>query len=143
MHNLSLIEEFYDKFHSNLKYWIPEDLYTVDIPLLQHFGLLNLPEHEPEISNLNRYFHIIESNEKMTLINEQFVIWIVPESWEEKQATLTLIAINNKEGPRLKAAFISTGVFNSSKLVLHLLEKFLGEIEENEDVIGNIKKPHL
>lgn len=133
MDNLIIIEESYQKFKRNLKSWLPEDIVIVDIALLQRFSLLNDPP--PQLTSC---FHIIESSDKLTLVNSRFVVWISAEWSQHSAATETLIALNLKERLSPQLAFIARGVYNNSCLVLHLLEKFLTEIQENERAIEKL-----
>lgn len=139
MHNLSLIEQYYQKYIKNLYYWIPEGIYTINLSLLNQLNLLHFQfprQHDPL---LTKYFHIVDSFEKITLINEEFIIWILPEKVENKPITYTLIALNGEEEPKLEIAFIASGVYNTSRLVLKVLEKFLIEIQENEKWLKELK----
>jgi hypothetical protein len=54
--------------------------------------------------------------------------------------TYTLIALNRGDcEPQLEVAFIASGVYNSSKLVLKVLEKFLIEIQETETTLAKFQ----
>lgn len=135
MHNLALLEEYYNKFIKGLNTWNSEGLYVVNLELLHHFDLLHFqPQMEHPEPNLTCYFHLFESPEKITLINDEFIIWIIPEKAEQQPAlTYTFIALNRGERePQLEVVFITSGVYNSSKLVLKVLEQFLIEIQEVE-----------
>ena len=134
MHNLIQIEEAFKKYIKDLNKWLPEAIYYVDLDLLSQLDLLHFqPDSIIRDPSVTRYFQIIEAPEKITLINDQFVVWIVPDKMDEVALTYTLIAHNKLENQlKLEAAFVTTGVYNSSKLVLKILEKFLGEIQENE-----------
>lgn len=140
MHNLSLLEACYRKYTEDLAAWLPEDIITVDIKLLHKFDILHY--HDPNYNDpsLTRYFHVIESDEKITLINEDFVVWIVPEKVEDITLTYTLVALNREKGPELQLCFVSSGVYNTSRLVLRVLEKFLLEIKENDEIISGLQK---
>lgn len=140
MHNLFLIEESYKKFVKNLNKFIPEGFYNVDLDLLYQLDLLHFkPLPMKRDSSVSRYFQIVETKEKITLINDQFVVWIIPGKFNEVPVTYTLIALNRGENePQLEASFVTRGIYNSSRLVLKILEKFLGEIQENEIVISKL-----
>ncbi|MBA2367414.1 MAG: hypothetical protein H0V82_00135 [Candidatus Protochlamydia sp.] len=140
MHNLALIEEYYKKFIKELPY-IPEGVFVLNLDLLNHFDLLHFqPSPKPKEGVPTRYFHIIESLEKITLLNEEFLVWIIPDRVDRAPITYILIALNQMEQePRLEAAFVASGIYNSSKLVLKVLEKFLMEIHENEKLIAKFK----
>lgn len=136
MHELSFLEECYKKYMKNLPYCVPEGIFTVDLKLLQKFNLLHFHDRQSTEPPITRYFHVIESLEKITLVNDQFTIWIVPIKMENVSATLTLIAINIDNYPKLELVFSASGVYNTSNLVLRILEKFLKEIQENEDLLN-------
>ena len=139
MHNLLFIEEYYKKFIKNLYEQIPEGIYIVDLDLLHRLNLLHfLPGALPD-TQLTRYFQIFESAEKITLINDEFVIWIIPDHMNQTSITYALIAFNHADkGLELEAAFIASGIYNSSRLVLKVLEKFLIDIQENENVLSKL-----
>lgn len=134
----STLEQYYNKFINNLNELLHDGVITVDLHLLERLNLLhyNPPgETEPE---LTRSFQLIESPEKITLINDQFVIWIAPRKVGQTISTLSLIALNHQDHPQLELAFMATGVYNTSQLVLRILEKLLLEIQENEDLIKSL-----
>ncbi len=139
MSNLEFLESWYNKFSANLTDWTPEGIITVNLHLLKELNLLNFvkePSHTSE--NLTRSFKVIETAEKITLINEQFVVWIVPENTLGVSTTYTLIALNRESGPKLEIVFATTGVYNSSIMVLKILEKYLNEIHENEEFLKKL-----
>ncbi len=138
MHNLTLLEACFKKFIKDMPSWLPEDIVEVDLPLLHKLDLLHY--HDPEYNdpNLTRYFHVIESNEKITLINDEFVVWIVPEKIEDTPFTYSLIALNRPKEPELQLCFVTSGVYNTSRLVLRVLEKYLEEIQENEKMLTDL-----
>ena len=70
MYNLDLLEEYYKKYSKDVNKWLPEDIIEVDINLLKRFHILNYHDPEENDPNLTRYFHVIESSEKITLIND-------------------------------------------------------------------------
>jgi hypothetical protein len=140
MHNLALLEESFKKHYKNISNWPKESTVHVDLSLLQQMNLLHYHNREQHDPNLTRYFQVIETSEKITLINDDFVIWIVPEKSTGISMTYTLIALNKAEGPQLELTFVTAGVYNTSRLVLRLLEKFLYDIQENEDFLTKIKK---
>lgn len=142
MHNLSQLEGYYKKFARELVDLIPEGVYFINLELLNHFDLLHFqPMTERKDAVLTRYFHVIESPEKVTLLNDEFVIWILPDKVNQSPLTYTLIALNRgEEEPQLEVAFIASGVYNSSKLVLKVLEKFLVEIQETEKTLSKLQE---
>lgn len=138
------LEHYYKKYMNDITQWLPEGIVEVDLALLHRLGLLKYHSNDQTRFSLTRYFQVIETTEKITLINDHFVIWIVPEKVNETPTTYTLIAINYPEGPHLEMAFSTWGIYNSSRLVLRVLEKFLYEIQETEELLSVLKKdsPH-
>jgi hypothetical protein len=136
MDNLTVLEECFKKYIKNISQWAPEGIIEVDLPMLQRLDLLHFfdPKSQNEDS-LTRYFHVVESPEKIMLLNEQFVIWIVPENVDGTPRTYGLIAINHPHECHLELVFSVSGVYNSSWLVLRVLEKLLKEIQETEDLL--------
>jgi hypothetical protein len=140
MHNLSQLEVCYKKFIEDMPTRHPEDIIMVDLDLLHKFNLLHYHDSDCNDPSLTRYFHVIESNEKITLHNDEFIVWIVPEKIENVTVTYTLIALNRPEEPKLEICFVASGIYNTSRLVLRLLEKFLFEIQENEMLMKEFGK---
>lgn len=141
MHNLALLEESFKKFYKNIKNGPPESIIQVNLTLLYHMGLLHYHSTVIHNQSLTRYFQVIETAEKITLINDEFVIWIIPDKGDGIAFTYTLIALNKgEEALELELTFITSGVYNTSRLVLRILEKFLYDIQENEDYLNIIKK---
>lgn len=139
MHNLAQLDEYYKKYINNLHYWIPEGIYEMNLELLQHFNLLHFKYPQKEDPALTKYFHIVESSEKITLYNDEFVVWITPDRKNDIPSTFVLIAVNRDGEPKLELSFTASGVYNTSTIVLKVLEKFLLEIQENEKTLLKLK----
>lgn len=138
MHNLSQLEEYFQKFIKQVHQGPAEQVMDVNLPLLKQLGLLNFYNLASYNPALTRYFHVIETQAKITLINEEFVVWIVPEKNQGLTRTYTLIAINKKDKPSLELTLVNSGIYNNSRLILRILEKILHDIEENEAFIRKI-----
>lgn len=135
MMNPQDLETTYSEYMEDLTSFVPDGIYEVDLSLLYELDLLNAEEIEDEDSELSYSFYVLESSEKLTLYNNKFVVWIVPQLVDDSPKTFTLIALNEDEKPRLEMVFATSGVYNHSNLVLRILEKFLAQIEENEQEI--------
>lgn len=142
MINPNVLEDAFQEFSQNLSKWIPDGIVQVDLKLLNDLGLLNNAELEHAVSetHLNHYFHIIETPEKVTLFNEQFAIWIVPQVVDEIPTTTTLIALLQMSKPHLEIVYCTTGVYNTPKYILKILQHFLAEVQDTEAVISSIGK---
>jgi len=137
--NLPQLEEQYLKYTKDIQEWLPEGVIDININILHNLNLLNYHMSDKKSHSLTRYFQVIESFEKITLINEQFVIWIVPEKINDTPITYVLIALNAEQQLQLEIAFSTWGIYNSSRLVLRVLEKFLHEIQETEELLVSLK----
>jgi len=139
MYNLTKLEEYYKKYSEDLNQWLPEDIFEVDLPLLQKMDLINYDNPESQDPNLTQFFHVIETFDKITLINDEFVVWIVPDIQEDHSRTYTMVARNESEHPHLELAYITSGSFNNSKLILRVLEKLLYDIHENQNFLDRLE----
>lgn len=139
MDNPKLIEEWYLKYTQNLGSWAPEGIIVMDLKKLKELDLLDFKKEVTEEQNLSRFFHVIESPDKITLFDDQYVVWIVPENNDGNPITYIFIALNYTEELSLEIVFSTSGVYNSSLLVLRILERFLNDIQENEEIIKKLK----
>jgi hypothetical protein len=141
MENPIELETSYKEYMENLSQATPDGILEVDLALLQTYGLLGCEDPPTEGDNtLTHFFHVIEAPEKITLFNDQFVVWIVPQVIDNLSTTFTLVALNTGRKPRLELVFSAAGVYNTSHLVLRILEHILQEIQENEELITKIQR---
>lgn len=141
MLNPKQLETYYHDYTSDLSKWVHDGVITVDLNLLHELGLLENPQDESDDpDDLTQYFHVIESIEKVTLFNEQFVVWIVPKMEQEIPATYVMIALNRLDTPHLEIVFSTIGVYNTPRYVLKVLQHFLIDMLETEATLTAIKK---
>ncbi len=140
MDRIAELDLLYEQFTSRLSELLPDGIVQVDLKLLQKLSLLKEDLQYASSPSLTRFFHVVESKDKITLYNDQFVIWIVPDKESEESKTLVLIALESHGKLRLEMGFTITGIYNTSRLVLRTLEKFLSEIQENEDFISQLEE---
>ena len=138
MSNLKTIEKSFKILINKLNELNHENFIHVDLEFLQKHDLLHFHQLKSSNHSLTRYFQVIESFEKITLINEEFVVWIVPENIEGKSVIYTLVALNKDAEPKLELVFLLSGVYNSTQIVLKVLEKLLLEIEETESLLNSM-----
>lgn len=140
MQNPALLEACYKKYINDISKWLPDGMIQVDLEVLHKLGLLQYHDYTGRSKDsLKRYFHVIESEEKLTLANDQFIVWIVPEKSATEALTYTLIALNKENEIPLELAFVTKGIYNHSHLVLSLLERFLLEIQHTEELLTKLK----
>jgi hypothetical protein len=135
------LEEAYKEFSQNLQKWVPDGLIAVNLALLHELGLLNNSYFEqPTPDNVNQFFHVIETEDKVTLFNDQFAIWIVPKVEQGISSTLTFIALLSGNKPHLEIVFSTSGVYNTPKYILKVLQHFLSEVIDTEAIISAMGK---
>lgn len=141
MMNPIQLEEAYKDFTENFQKWAPDGFINVNLQLLQELGLLNTTEGEsPNSESLSQQFHVIETSDKVTLFNKQFAIWIVPQTDTELPSTLILIALVQNLKPHLEIVYTTSGVYNTPKYILQVLQHFLTEVLDTEAIISSIDK---
>lgn len=141
MLNPSQIEEAYKEFITNLKELAHDGITNIDLTFLHDQGLLeSLQEDKESPDDLTEYFHVIESVEKVTLFNEQFIVWIIPKMDGEQPLTYVLIALNHPEKANLEVVFSTKGVYNTPRYVLKVLQHFLVDMLETEEALTSFKK---
>ncbi len=137
------LESLYHEYTKNFTKSLPDGILQVNIRLLHSLDLLDslLSPVDNPTSSVTSYFHMVETPEKITLFNEEFAIWIVPEITNDIPTTYAFIAkLFKNEEPHLELVFSTSGIYNSSFLVLRTLERILAEILENENLIRDMEK---
>jgi hypothetical protein len=135
------LEDSFNEFIEDLPAWIPDGIISVDLKMLDELGLLHQDDDESESEDdeqFPHYFHVIETDDKVTLFNHQFAVWIVPQMMDETPVTVTLISLITNDVPSLELAFATSGVYNTPKFVLKVLRHYLTEVIDTESVISSI-----
>ncbi len=135
------IENLYKEYTENLSQIAHDGVVTVDLSLLHELNLLeNADQIKDDPEDLTQYFHVIESSEKVTLFNEQFVVWIVPKNEQDNPLTYVLISLINNEKNSLEIVFTTSGVYNTPKYVLKVLQYYLLDMLETEATLTAFEK---
>ena len=142
MINPSILEEAYQEFSKDLSKSVHDGVIHVDMKLLNDLGLLSSVELEQTVTDayINQHFHIIETPDKVTLFNDQFAIWIVPELLDDIPTTTTFISLLQQSKPHLEIVYMTSGVYNTPKYILKILQHFLTEVQDTEAVISEMGK---
>jgi hypothetical protein len=132
------LEEYFEKFLDDPNYWAQDGVIDVDLEMLKDWGLLNQTEEEEKLlqDQFPFYFHVLENNSKVTLFNNQFIVWIVPDIYDEKPCTTVLIALIKEDDLKLEIAYNTMGVYNTPKYVLKTLRHFLTEVIDTEEELS-------
>ncbi|HSX25768.1 MAG TPA: hypothetical protein VLE89_02020 [Chlamydiales bacterium] len=141
MLNPAQIEEAYKEFMGNLPLWAHDGISLIDLKFLYDEGLLSvLHDDKSDPDDLTQYFHVIESVEKVTLFNEQFIIWIIPKMETDQPLTYVLIALNHPEKAHLEVVFMTRGVYNTPRYVLKVLQHYLVDMLETQATLTLFEK---
>ena len=141
MLNPSEIESLYSEYSANLADFLHDGIMNVNLNFLYELGLLEeIPSQADDPDDLTQYFHVIESPEKVSLFNEQFLIWIVPKMENDLPITYVLIALCNQTKANLEVVFTTSGIYNTPKFVLKVLQHFLLDMIETEATLTAIEK---
>jgi hypothetical protein len=135
------LEEAFHEFTENVSKWAPDECIHVNLQLLQNLGLLNdweLDSSTPEA--LTQQFHVVETSDKVTLFNEQFAVWIVPQTQSELPSTLIMLALIQELKPHLEIVYTTSGVYNTPKYILKVLQHFMTESLDTEATLSLINK---
>jgi len=138
------LEEVFIEFSQNLQKHAPDGVIAVDMHLLHDLGLLKGGKLDSSKTSeeLMHYFQVHEAADKVTLFNDQFVVWILPQIIRETPLTLTFIGrLHKPKRPQLELVFSTTGVYNTPKFILKVLEHFLSEVIDTEAIISSIDRP--
>lgn len=135
------LEEAYQEFTENVSKWAPDECIHVNLQLLQNLGLLEDWEVETRTPEaLTQQFHVVEASDKVTLFNEQFVVWIVPQTHSELPSTLIMLALIQQLKPHLEIVYTTSGVYNTPKYILKVLQHFMTEALDTEATLSLINK---
>ena len=137
MRTIEELDGCFRHLSSHLPEALPDGIEQVTLETLSSLNLLAHSTTSPQKTPWH-YFHVHDSGDKITLHNDHFIAWIVPEREPEDNSTLVIIASEESEGIHPEIAFRTTGVYNSSRTVLRLLEKYIDDIEECNSVIKHL-----
>ena len=141
MEEPNYLEEAYLDFVKNFKTWAPDGILEIGLEQLCEMGLLNKDDlDEDDADDVTHYFHVVETPDKITLYNEKFVVWVVPKTIESIPTTLTYISKVNQNKPELELVFSTAGVYNTPKFILKILQHFLIEVIDTDNIISSIGK---
>ncbi len=133
----SQLEKAYSDFTQNLLGWSPDSIISVDLQLLKELDILSHKQLESStFEDFAHLFQVIETNDKVTLYNEQFAVWIIPKIIKDAPTTQIMIAHVQKSSPKLELIFSTVGVYNTPKYILKVLEKLLSEMLDTNQIIN-------
>jgi hypothetical protein len=141
MLNPNQIEEAYKGFMNNITECAHDGIIQIDLKFLHDTGLLkSIQDNKEDPDDLTQYFHVVESVEKVTLFNEQFVVWIIPQMESDQPVTVVMIALHQEDKAQLEIVYTTKGIYNTPRYVLKVLQHFLLDMLETEATLISIEK---
>lgn len=136
------LETLYKEYAGKLQKSAPDTLIDINLHTLDSLHLLDiyLLDESLLFPQTQDHFYMVETDEKLTLFNQDFIVWIVPHMQGDASHTYGIIAMNHSIKPHLELIFSASGVYNTSRIVLSVLNAFLKEIKENEETLAKIAK---
>jgi hypothetical protein len=138
MPTIEEINSYYEYLTSHTTQLLPDGIANVDLHLLHSLNILT-PHPIPQSSSARDLLQAIEEGGRITLFNDRFVLWIVPQNEVYPASTTVILARcnNNKISPEI--AFKTAGIHNQSKTILELIDRYLIEIQETEEVLEQLE----
>lgn len=138
MEEQEYIEKKYRRLIKNVSEISSDSILEINNELIESFNNQNTVEdfaHEEKF-----FFHVIEGKEKLTLFNEELLIWILPKKSGRENLTYVLLAKNGgQEEGKLELVLSASGIYNSSKLILQAIEHLIVEMRENEECMHRLQ----
>lgn len=134
------LEKYFHQFTDDLSKWIQDGIQNIDHAFLKEAGINVDNNDSNSLDDLPFYFHVIETDEKVTLFNNQFIVWIIPKIVNDESLTYTLICYLHENEPKLEIVFTTKQEFNSPKLLIKTLRYYLTEMIDTESEIASIGK---
>ena len=139
MVSIEELDAFFEHLTKNTSELIPDGILDINIKTLHSFHLLTEESQESGVTPVAHLLQAVESNGKITLFNERFVLWIVPQQDANPPCTIVFVAQHNDHQIKPELAFRTAGIHNRSKTILRLIDKFLVEIQETESLISQLE----
>lgn len=128
------IEAIYQSIIEELPGMIHENVIEINLELLCALNLLD-PNNSILARGHDFSFHVYEGDEKITLMNDRFFIWIIPQLIDCQPVTYAIVALNKDPIENIELVFSAQGAYNSSKIILRVLSHYLKDIVENESML--------
>lgn len=133
----SLLDAKFKAIIKNIPQAVPDGIIEINEQIIKGFGAAM--NNRRQSAKNQAHFYVIEAFDKITLINEKFVVWLFPFIRDEScKETLTFIARHDLPKFQIELAFSTKKEYNHPALVLELLQCFLEEITENESLCEGI-----
>lgn len=135
------LDSFFEHLSTHTPDLLPDGILDINVQTLHNLQLLSDPPEDSQDVPASATLQAVESDGRITLYNDTFALWIVPQQNATPPATITFIARKLGDSFSPEAAFRTKGIYNRSKTILRIIDRFLSEIQENESVIDTFEHP--
>ena len=140
MVSIEQLDAFFDHLSSHIPDLLPDGILDINVKTLHALHLLSNDTPVAGSPPASTLLQAIESGGKITLYNEKFALWIVPQKNADPSSTLIFIARRTDDEIRPEIGFRTSGIHNRSKTILKLIDRFLADIQETESVISKFEQ---
>ena len=135
------LDAFFDHLQSHTSDLLPDGILDINVKTLHALHLLSDETPSSGAPRASTLLQAVESEEKITLYNEKFALWVAPQKNADPASTIVFIASRKDNEIKPEIAFRTTGIHNRSKTILKLIDRFLADIQETENVISRFEGP--
>lgn len=138
MVSVEKLNEYFDYLSNNTQELLPDGILDINLKTLQNLHLLseNTEGTTPQASTM---LQAVESGDKITLFNERFVLWIAPQRNSEEPTTFVYVARRMNDQIKPELGFKTQGIHNRSKVIVRLIDHFLTEIQETDELLSQLE----
>jgi hypothetical protein len=134
------LDTYYESLEQNTPELLPDGILDVNIRTLQTLHLLTEDSASRE-GNPSELLQAVESEGRITLFNERFALWIVPQVGAEPSSTVVYVATHRNGAVKAELGFRTSGVHNKSKTILRLIDRFITDIQETDSMLSQMERP--
>lgn len=117
---------------------LPDGITAVDLPLLSKMNIIDDASVHCQQGPLPQHMYAVETEDRITLYNDSYVAWIVPQKKEPDSETLLLIALLANQQPKVELGFSFRGIHNQAKTILKVLDTAIFDIRQTEQELHHI-----
>ena len=139
MVTIDQLDTYFETLSQNTQDFLPDGILDVNIKTLNTLHLLKEEPAKDEIQP-SHLLQAVESEGRITLFNERFALWIVPQVGAEPSCTIVYIATHEEGDVKAELGFRTSGIHNKSKTILRLIDRFLADIQETDSLLSQLEK---
>ena len=95
MYDPILVEHHYQSFVSDVKSNIPDGVLKITDDILEQYQIsLDNDDYDDPVKPYC-YFYVVENTDKITLVNNDFIVWIVPKVLDLQAVTFILVGLRD------------------------------------------------